>query len=344
LSDIVKCPPKSSGHLLPANDVETRRFWDHRTDGVGRTLTQVRCFDNLIYGHGLTVLPYLANPLYEFVNGDLSIETDLGKALNDVTDVVLLAGLVGDPVTKKYPDQAALINDAGHDLMVEKLNGRGIDRVVFVSTCSNYGLITEDALADEEFELNPLSLYAKSKVRIEKKLLSLEGATDFCPTILRFATAFGLSPRMRFDLTISELTRAIYMGEDLLVYDADTWRPYCHLRDFALLIERVLVSPSELVGFEVFNAGGDINNYTKQMIVDEILKVLPNGNVRYQEHGSDPRNYRVDFAKVRSKLDFEPKFSVSSGISELVDALDNGLFKDISSPESFYGNWIVPGK
>ena len=128
-----------------------------------------------------------------------------------------------------------------------------------------------------------------------KTFFELKNKTDMCPTVLRFATAFGLSPRMRFDLTISNFTRDMAMGKDLLVYDANTWRPYCHVQDFARLIHTVLEAPSKKVAFEVFNAGGDLNNATKQMIVDSILKKIPDAKVRYLEHGSDPRNYRVNF-------------------------------------------------
>jgi len=303
---------------------------------------RVRSFDNLLYNHGSTVVPFLNNPDYQFVNGDLANEADLKAALDGITDVIMLAGLVGDPVTKKYPEQAAQINDEGHEKMVRLLAGRGLNKVVFVSTCSNYGLIEGDQLADENFELNPLSLYAKSKVRIETQLMGLKEKVDYSPTILRFATAFGLSARMRFDLTVSEFTRALFLGDDLLVYDADTWRPYCHLRDFAALIERVFEAPRDTVAFDVFNAGGEVNNFTKQMIVDAVLEVLPEGKVRYQEHGADPRNYRVDFTKVRERLYFQPAFTVRDGIVELVAAMRQGLFHNIDTPPSFHGNWQVP--
>ena len=107
-----------------------------------------------------------------------------------------------------------------------------------------YGLVERDQLADEAFELNPLSLYAKSKVRIEKRLLDRRDVEpDYTPTVLRFATAFGLSPRMRFDLTVSEFTRDMFIGKDLLVFDAETWRPYCHVQDFSEVIRRVLEAP-----------------------------------------------------------------------------------------------------
>ena len=146
---------------------------------------------------------------------------------------------------------------------------------------------------------------------------------------------------MRFDLTISEFTRDMFLGKDLLVFDADTWRPYCHIRDFAELIRRTLEAPVDNVAFDVFNAGGEQNNFTKQMIVDAILKQLPEAQVRYQEHGADPRNYRVDFSKIQERLLFEPAYAVKDGIRELIAALQQGLFRDISQPTSFHGNWEI---
>jgi nucleoside-diphosphate-sugar epimerase len=196
-------------------------------------------------------------------------------------------------------------------------------------------------LANEEFELKPLSLYAKAKVAAEKKLLSMRGETDFTPTVLRFATAFGLSPRMRFDLTVSEFTKNLALGKELLVFDAHTWRPYCHVRDFARLIQIVLEAPKQKVANQVFNAGGDINNYTKQMIVDTILEYLPNSRVRYQEHGGDPRNYRVDFRKVREELNFSPRYTVKNGVAELLSAIETRVFDHIEQSPSLYGNYEI---
>ncbi len=301
----------------------------------------VRSLDLLLYGHAVTVFPFLGTPGYEFMYGDMCDDATLDAALAGVTDVVLLAGLVGDPITKKYPEASAAINDRGVQKVIDRCNGRGLQRLVFVSTCSNYGLIPPDALADEGFELSPLSLYAKSKVAAEKKLLALGGQVDYVPTVLRFATAFGLSARMRFDLTVSEFTRAMFRKDDLLVYDADTWRPYCHVQDFGELIRRVFEAPEARVGFEVFNAGGDVNNATKQTIVDSIKNLLPDAPVRYQEKGPDPRNYRVNFAKVRERLFFTPSMTVTDGIRELIWGLEQHLFDNVEANRNFYGNYEI---
>lgn len=302
---------------------------------------EIVSYDMLLYRNKHCVLNKINNSKFDFIYGDILDKELLSKSLNKVDAVVLLAGLVGDPITKKYPNESAKINDDGVKTVIDKCVEKNIKKLIFISTCSNYGLIKDNELADEEFELSPLSLYAKSKVKAEKYILSLKGKVDINPTILRFATAFGLSPRMRFDLTISEFTRSLAMGNDLLVYDAETWRPYCHVKDFARLIKIVLEAPSEKISFEVFNAGGDNNNATKKMIVDLILNKIPNGKVNYQEHGADPRNYRVNFNKVKSILGFEPKFNIDHGIDELLKAINDHQFDDVEKNKFFYGNYSI---
>jgi nucleoside-diphosphate-sugar epimerase len=198
-----------------------------------------------------------------------------------------------------------------------------------------------DVMADESYELKPLSLYAKAKVAVEKALLDSRGKVDYSPTVLRFSTAFGLSPRMRFDLTVNEFTRAMYLKQDLVVYDAHTWRPYCHTRDFGSAVRRVLELGRSRIAFEVFNVGREENNCTKQSIVDKLKKHLPDAPVSYKEHGTDPRNYRVDFRKIREKLLFVPEHTVDDGVAEILGALNNHLFDRVNDNLPFYGNYEI---
>jgi nucleoside-diphosphate-sugar epimerase len=301
----------------------------------------VTSFDNLLYNNNLCALNKLHSKNYCFIYGDMFDEQRLMPAIKKADAVVLLAGLVGDPITKKYPNESVFINDKGVKNVIDLCSANNEKRFIFISTCSNYGLIENDNLANEEFELNPLSLYAKSKVKAEKYILSLKGKTGMQPTILRFATAFGLSPRMRFDLTVSEFTRELALGNELLVYDAHTWRPYCHVQDFARLIQMVIESPTEKVLFEVFNAGGEVNNATKKMIVDIIIEKIPNGKVKYQKYGSDPRNYRVNFEKVKSVLGFEPKYTIQDGVDELIDLINDHVFDHVDENRNFFGNYEI---
>ena len=314
---------------------------------IGSTLTSdflgkgysVVCLDLLIYGYSSGVLPFIGHENYKFVHGDMGSCETLKLCVEGVTDVVILAGLVGDPITKNYPEESLKINETAIFEAINFFKNCKIDKLIFVSTCSNYGFLPNDELADEEFELNPLSLYAKSKVKVEKYLLSLKGRIDFCPVILRFATAFGMSPRMRFDLSVSEFAYELSIGNELLVFDADTWRPYCHVKDFSRLIDKVLDTENEVVAFNVFNAGGNRNNSTKQAIVDKILSFRPIGTVRYQENGSDPRNYRVNFDKVKAVLGFTPKYTLDNGIKEVIDSVKSHMFDDLILDRNRYGNY-----
>ncbi len=290
---------------------------------------KVTVLDNFVYNNQFAIQSYLGDPDYTFIHGDMN------------NNVILMAGLVGDPITKKYPEVSALINEKGVQNCINFFNNKGLDKLIFISTCSNYGLIKENELADENFQLNPLSLYAKAKVANELFLLDKKDKVDYSGVVLRFSTAFGLSPRMRFDLSVSEFTRDLYVQKDLLVYDEHTWRPYCHVRDFARLLEIVVNSEKEKVAFEVFNAGGDVNNFTKKMIVDELLKHIPDGNVRYGDNGSDPRNYRVSFAKVKNILGFEPQYTVQYGVQELIEAFKIGMYNDSLENKDRYGNYTI---
>jgi nucleoside-diphosphate-sugar epimerase len=303
----------------------------------------VRILDRLVYQNGSSLLGHTLEPTSEFIFGDMGDGASLDRALDGVSDVVILAGLVGDPITKRFPQESGAINEEAMRRCIDRLSGRGLNNVVFISTCSNYGVIADDQIADETFSLKPLSLYARAKVAAETYLLSLRDRVDYYATVLRFATAFGLAPRMRFDLTVNEFARELFLGRELVVYDADTWRPYCHVRDFARLIQRVLEAPPDVVSFEVFNGGGDANNLTKRQIVKMVLEYVPHGRVVYRDYSADPRNYRVDFRKARERLQFEAEFDVAYGIAEITAALRSHLLDDVDARPSFYGNYELPG-
>jgi nucleoside-diphosphate-sugar epimerase len=305
---------------------------------------KVTVLDNFIYENQFSLQAYIGDPNYTFIKGDFTKKEDLEKASLNITNVVLLGGLVGDPITKSYPMESSVINSEGVKNCIDFFDKKSIEKFVFISTCSNYGLIKDNELADENFELNPLSLYSKAKVSGELHLLSKKDKTNYTGVVLRFATAFGLSPRMRFDLSISEFVKEIYFGNELQVFDEHTWRPYCHVRDFARLIELVLDASKDQVNFEIFNAGGEINNFTKKMIVDTIIKNIPKAKIKYGVNGSDPRNYKVSFNKVKTVLNFVPTWKVEDGIKELINAFEIGLFSDVVSMKDKYGNYKIDYK
>ena len=302
---------------------------------------KVNVLDQFVYNNQFTVNSYFGDTNYKLFKGDLGDHNVLEECSKNVNQVFLLGGLVGDPITKNYPEESGFINEKQVLKCIDYFDNKEIEKLVFISTCSNYGLIKENELADEEFDLNPLSLYAKAKVGAEKHLLSKKGKTKYSGVVLRFATAFGLSPRMRFDLTVSEFTRDLFFKEKLVVFDEHTWRPYCHVRDFARLLEIVFNTDNNKIHFEIFNAGGDKNNFTKKMILDCITKNIDDCKIVFNQNDSDPRNYRVSFKKVKEQLGFEPMYSVEQGVEELIEALKMGLFSDSLVNKNKYGNYKI---
>jgi nucleoside-diphosphate-sugar epimerase len=196
------------------------------------------------------------------------------------------------------------------------------------STCSNYGRMADPTVPiDEDGTLAPVSLYAEQKVAVERHLLSLDPA-PFAVTCVRFATIYGVAPRMRFDLTVNEFTRDLWADRELEVFGEQFWRPYVHVRDAARAVRMVLEAPLETVAGEVFNVGDTRENYRKIDLVEQIQRQTDRGVVRYVHRDEDPRDYKVSFGKVRDRLGYHVTRTVPDGIAEVLAALDGGRFED----------------
>ena len=255
--------------------------------------------------------------LYRLINDKMSNFNKYSNILSSIDSLIILGGLVGDPITKKYSKVSKKINE--DDIMnIMKISSKyKVPKIIFISTCSNYGLVNETEFATEKHRLKPLSLYAKSKVKCEKYLFKLKFNT---PVILRFATAFGLSDRMRFDLTVNEFTRDLYYKKKLDIYDQKSWRPYCHVNDFSRIIRKVLIAEKKKVAYQIFNVGNNRNNCTKKNLVDKIVRILKykNNGINYLNKGFDRRNYKVDFSKIEKVLKIKTKFDINYGIKEII--------------------------
>jgi nucleoside-diphosphate-sugar epimerase len=287
---------------------------------------QVICFDNLIYGQKI----YFKNKNFKFIKGDISKKKSLKTLIKQKFDAtVILAGLVGDPITKKYKKISKRINDEGVLNVIEYLKKyKFSQKNIFISTCSNYGL-SKNRIVDEKSKLKPLSLYAKSKVNIEKKLLSKE-YKNLNSTILRFSTAFGQSERMRYDLTVNQFILEMIKDNLIKVYDPDTWRPYCHVKDFSRAIHKVIISPQVLTANQVYNVGDDKNNFSKRKMA-EIVKSFTGGEVQYLSISKDKRDYRVSFKKLNKILKFKCKYNLDYGIKEMIANLKHKNNKKLKS-------------
>ena len=256
---------------------------------------------------------------------------------NSFDAVIHLAAIVGDPACKLYSDLANKTNWESSKWLLEKSKSSGVSRFIFASTCSNYGKMENpEAYVDENSKLAPVSLYAELKVKFEKYMLNeIDKKDDFSPTSLRFSTVYGLSSRMRFDLTVNEFTKDLALGKELIVFGEQFWRPYCHVKDFSNAFITTLESPKEKVAYNVFNVGDTKENYTKQMIVNEIKKVLPNSKIKYVKKNEDPRDYRVNCDKIKKELGFKISMTVPDGIKEIKRLIEENLIQD-SEDQKYY--------
>lgn len=293
---------------------------------------RVRVLDSLMYG-GEAIVDLLSHPRFDFVKGDVRDGEAVDRALSGIDHVVHLAAIVGDPACAKEPEVARAVNLEASRQLYRRAEKAGADRFVFASTCSNYGKMDDpDAMVDETSPLAPVSLYAETKVAVERFLLEQEGGAGPLPTSLRFATVYGLSRRPRFDLTVNEFTRELALGRELVVYGEQFWRPYCHVTDLARSVIAVLEAPDETVAYDVFNVGDSGENYTKQMLVDEMCRQMPDSKIKYVKKEEDPRDYRVDFSKIGRKLGFSITRTVPEGIRQLRRAVSEGFFEDPDHP------------
>jgi nucleoside-diphosphate-sugar epimerase len=266
----------------------------------------------------------------EIVEADIRDSGARRRALEGARHVVHLAAIVGDPACARDPELSQEVNVEATRELVQDAAAAGVERLIFASTCSNYGRMADPTLpVSEEAVLAPVSLYAEQKVAMERALLDSGGSLGgMQPTCLRFATVYGSAPRMRFDLTVNEFTRDLWADRELQVFGEQFWRPYIHVADAARAVRTVLDAPSETVGGEVFNAGRSDENYRKLDLVEAIREQVSAGEVVFVKRDEDPRDYKVTFEKIRSTLGFEPRMSVRDGIAELVAALEGGRWED----------------
>lgn len=288
----------------------------------------VRVLDNLSFG-GEAVVELLNNDMFDFVKGDIRNKADLEIAMKDIDYVAHLASIVGDPACALDPDLTRDINLRGAKLTYETANEMRIKKFIFASTCSNYGKMEDpNEMISEESELRPVSLYAETKVEFEQYLLAQDKANIAKPTCLRFSTVYGLSPRIRFDLTVNEFTKELAMDRELVVFGEQFWRPYCHVVDLSRGVIAAIEADDKKVAFNVFNVGDSTENYQKQMIVDEIKKQLPEAQIKYVKKDEDPRDYRVSFEKIKNELGFEVTKTVPDGIRQVIQIVKDGFIND----------------
>lgn len=287
----------------------------------------VRVLDVLLHGQEERAAELRARGV-DVVVGDVRDPAARATALAGVDEIVHLAAVVGDPACAVDPGLSREVNVEATRALAREAREAGTRRLVFASTCSNYGRMADPTVpVAEDGDLAPVSLYAEQKVAVERDMLA--GALrPLRATCVRFATVYGVAPRMRFDLTVNEFTRDLWSGRRLDVFGEQFWRPYVHVRDAARAVRLVLEQPVDTVAERVFNVGRSDENYRKLDLVEAIQKVVGDGEVSYVARAEDPRDYKVSFDRIARELGYVTTMTVPDGIAELVDALGEGRFAD----------------
>lgn len=296
---------------------------------------EVRVLDALLYG-GTALLGMLGDERFSFLRCDIRSAQAVTEALEGMDAVVHLAALVGDPVCSRKPELAKAVNLEGALQLFDLSRQRGVQRFLFASTCSNYGRMADPTTyLTEESELRPVSLYAETKVAVEQALLSAARASETpVVTVLRFATVFGLSPRMRFDLTVNEFTMELLVKRKLTIFGEQFWRPYIHVRDAAQAVCLALEAPPAQVHGQAFNAGDTSQNFQKGTLAELVrTQVGDQCTIDRIQKAEDPRDYRVRFEKIARELGFSMTRTVEAGIREVIDAVSSGLISDVDHPK-----------
>jgi nucleoside-diphosphate-sugar epimerase len=302
---------------------------------VTRTLLEagfrIVALDNMTFG-GRSLLSVLGHPKLRFVKADIRDARSVVEAAKGVDHIVHLAAIVGEAACDKDPEAAKSINVTGTQNVVGAAVANGVERLVFLSTCSSYGVQDTTVMADESTTLNPVSLYARTKIDGEKVVC--DGITgDVSFTIFRPATVHGPSARMRFDLMVNHFAADAYFKRQLSVFGPEMWRPLMWVGDAGKAIRLALLAPSKAVHNQIFNLGQTEGNYRKREIGDALVRFVPDLEVKYEGIDRDLRSYRVDFGKIRRQLGFTLTKSLDEAIGDILRLFEHRVVADPKSPE-----------
>ncbi len=268
-------------------------------------------FEQSTFGDGIVDVPFIRKDVRDVEITDLK----------GIDAVMHLAGLSNDPLGDLNPQLTFEINHVASVRLAELAKRAGISRYIFSSSCSNYGAGGEELL-NEHSPFNPVTPYGQSKVRVEQDVAKLAD-DEFSPTFLRNATAFGVSPRLRFDLVLNNLVAwAFTTGKVFIKSDGSPWRPIIHIADISRAFIAALEAPREAVHNEAFNVGRNEDNYRIRDLADIVRETVPGCTIEYAaDGGPDKRCYRVDSSKIRAVLpNFQPVWDARKGARELHDA------------------------
>lgn len=296
----------------------------------------VNGLDNLTYeDYGIRELR--GKESFNFIQGDIRDIRVLMQSIKSCDAVIHLAAIVGDPAAKLDAEETISINYLATKTITEVCKYSQINRFVFASTCSVYGASKKPgSLITEDSSLNPVSLYAEMKIKSEEAIL--EAMDDnFSPTILRMATLYGLSPRMRFDLVVNLFAAQATTEGKITIFGGEQWRPLLHIDDAAEAYIKCLEAPIEKVRGQIFNIGSNQQNYRIVDLGNILQSIIPNVRVEIRKDITDARNYSVDFDKASKVLGYRAGKTIQDGILEIKRAFDDGMIGDYTDKR--YSNY-----
>ncbi len=298
---------------------------------------KLRIFDSLLFKKNF--LEHLKeNPKFEFIHSDIRDYKALGDALNEADTVIHLAGLVGDPACAVNIHQTIEVNLLASKKLVELCSSKNnIKNFIFASTCSVYGASKDATMLAEDSPISPVSLYGETKKSVEEELL--KNKHDFNFTLLRFGTAYGLSPRMRYDLVINSLCQKVFADKKINIFGGNQWRPFVHIEDIAKAIQLVMNEDPAKVAGQIFNVGTSEENYLLSDVGKLFKQVHPETEVVNLTENKDPRSYNVSFKKIEHVLNFKNDWDVKKGIKQIMDALQEGKFTDFQNDIYYNYKW-----
>ncbi|HXX44011.1 MAG TPA: NAD(P)-dependent oxidoreductase [Candidatus Acidoferrales bacterium] len=289
----------------------------------------VRVLDLLLYGRE-SIAHFATDPRVEVVQADFRQVDKVVGAMTDIDAVVHLGALVGDSACALNKELTVEINLMATRMIAEVAKGCRVGRLVFASTCSVYG--ASDKMLHERSELNPISLYARSKIASERVLLAMANE-HFAPTCLRLATLYGLSRRTRFDLAVNVMTARAVLEGIILIAGGEQSRPFLHVQDAGLAILQTLTAPLAAVRGDVFNVGSSKENYTIREVGEIIHQFVPAAKMVINPIAEDRRNYRVNFDKIRETIGFVPQLRIQDGVGEIIEVIRSGKVTDYLNPK-----------
>jgi nucleoside-diphosphate-sugar epimerase len=274
---------------------------------------KVTVYDILLFNNGDKLIPYISNKNFTFILGDILNKEKLKQSIKGHDIIIHLAALVGFPICRERGEQESYnVNVIGTQNIIDCIEES--QYLLFGSTGSNYGEIT--GICTEETNLNPLSIYGKTKTEAERRVMKRNNSTAF-----RFATAFGVSSRLRLDLLVNDLTYKSITEGYAVIYESNFMRTFIHVRDIANVFLFAITNQEKMKN-NIYNVGSDKMNFSKKDICELIKKELPNTYFNYADIGedADKRNYIVSYEKI-NKLGFNTTITIEEGIQELIKTI-----------------------